>query len=192
MSNQDTSDRPAIDRSYWPVALILALALVLLWLLGYGPYGLKCQPSLAASAPAIAVAPTPALPSATIAAKPSIAEPAAAPVAPPTTLPPTARVYFGVDSDEPRADSRSVLQEIVDYLRVHPAARVVVSGFHDPSGNAAYNEDLARRRAIAVQRALETAGIAGARIERVKPSVTSPGGPRSEARRVEVSVAPGR
>jgi K(+)-stimulated pyrophosphate-energized sodium pump len=103
---------------------------------------------------------------------------------------PAARLYFAVDRDELPADTGSALGEVVAYLQAHPSARARVSGFHDPTGDPIYNEDLAQRRAAAVRGALEAAGVSRSRIELVRPTATMPGGPHAEARRVEVSVAP--
>lgn len=66
---------------------------------------------------------------------------------------------------------------------------VVISGYHDASGDAALNAELAKRRALAVREALLALGMAEAGIELQKPalSTTGSGAPR-EARRVEVQL----
>ena len=63
-----------------------------------------------------------------------------------------------------------------------------ISGFHDESGGAATNAEIAKQRAQAVKQWLQEQGIASERIEMDKPAVTEGGGDASEARRVEVSV----
>ena len=66
--------------------------------------------------------------------------------------------------------------------------KVVVSGFHDASGDPAKNEELSKKRAFAVRDALAALGIAQDKIELKKPENTTAEGPAAEARRVEVTV----
>ena len=215
MSNEMTVNRSFFERAFWPVAVILALLLLLLTLLGYGPSGRHCASCLEmAAAAGIAAAPAVVAP---VVAPPVVVPargPASDAVAPSGTppvesaaagepavqdvagnaarpVPQPARVYFARDSDLLPADAGETLRGMVDYLGQVRAARVTVSGFHDPSGNPLYNEDLARRRAVAVQAALRQAGVEAGQIELVKPLVTDAGGANWEARRVEVAVIAG-
>jgi NAD dependent epimerase/dehydratase family enzyme len=64
----------------------------------------------------------------------------------------------------------------------------VIAGFHDPSGDAAHNADLAKRRAVAVRLALVAQGADGTLVLLRKPEQTALGGPADEARRVEVRL----
>lgn len=66
--------------------------------------------------------------------------------------------------------------------------KLVISGFHDATGNPAKNVELAKQRAFAVRDALKAAGLPEARIEVKKPEQLSVGGSQAEARRVEVSL----
>ena len=66
--------------------------------------------------------------------------------------------------------------------------KAVISGYHDASGDAAKNEELAKQRAMAVRDALTALGVADEKIELKKPEQTQADGPPTEARRVEVSV----
>ena len=86
------------------------------------------------------------------------------------------------------ADTDAQLKAIVAHLKDNPSAMAVLSGFHDASGNAQTNEELALNRARAVRAALMASGIAKERVEMSKPQVTTGSGPAREARRVEVSV----
>lgn len=63
---------------------------------------------------------------------------------------------------------------------------VVISGFHDASGDPEKNAELAKQRAIAVRDALVGAGVAAVKMELKKPEQTLADGPAQEARRVEV------
>lgn len=68
-------------------------------------------------------------------------------------------------------------------------ARLVLSGYHDATGDPASNADLAKRRALAVRDALVGAGVAEASLELKKPEVSTGSGADAEARRVEVVIA---
>jgi K(+)-stimulated pyrophosphate-energized sodium pump len=183
MSNTQTlMDVPSTFRSlYWPVAIVLALLLALLWFAGYGPGGKACAVPMAAMAPAAAVAPAPA---AAPAVRPEIAAVAALPAAPPAE-----NVYFAVNSFAVPADFEGKLVSIASYVKANPGASVVLSGYHDPTGNKAANEELALNRAKAVRTLLmDKMGLAKERVVMAKPVETTGGGNDQEARRVEVSV----
>ena len=64
----------------------------------------------------------------------------------------------------------------------------MVSGFNDPSGDAAINAELSKQRAMNVRDALVAAGIVETRIDLQKPDDTSVAGNAAQARRVEVAV----
>jgi len=118
--------------------------------------------------------------SATGAAKPGMAVTAAGA--------PDGRVYFELDSDALPADAQAELTRVADAARADPGKVVLISGFHDASGDAAHNADLAKRRAQAVQHALEANGVAADHLLLDKPAVTTGGGDAREARRVEMRV----
>jgi K(+)-stimulated pyrophosphate-energized sodium pump len=101
---------------------------------------------------------------------------------------PSATLYFEVGSADLPADSTGGLEPVIAFLKANPSTTAVVSGYHDPSGDTATNEELARDRARAVQIALEGAGIEAARIELEKPAVTTGSASPDDARRVEVTV----
>ena len=67
--------------------------------------------------------------------------------------------------------------------------RLVLSGFHDATGDPAFNAELARQRALAVRDALVGAGVAESSLELKKPEQTTGTGNDAEARRVEVMIA---
>ncbi len=195
MSNtnaQTMIDLPSTFRSlYWPVAIILALALALLWLTGNGPGGSACK----VSAPVAAVAPVVTPPPAPVPA-PAPVVAAAAPVveavkpAPAADIPPAQNVYFATSKFDVNKEGLTKAGIIIDYLKSHPNAKAMLSGFHDIRGNPAANEELALNRARAVRTVLEEAGINKDRIVMNKPAVTTGDGNLPEARRVEISVVP--
>jgi K(+)-stimulated pyrophosphate-energized sodium pump len=181
---------------HWLVAAILAIALIGLWLSGCGPGGSRCNPTAAivAAPAAVAVAPaiTPVAPAvvtpAPVATAPVAAAPGAAIEYKRVESVPAAKVYFGLDKTNLPADTDKTLAAVTSYLKANPSARAYVSGFHDPSGSVARNEDLAKNRAIGVAGNLEKLGIVKEQIIMQKPSVTTGTGEAKEARRVEVSV----
>ncbi len=67
--------------------------------------------------------------------------------------------------------------------------RLVISGFHDATGDAAFNAELAKQRAMAVRDTLVGAGVPESSIELKKPEQTTGSGNNAEARRVEVVIA---
>lgn len=66
--------------------------------------------------------------------------------------------------------------------------RLVLSGFHDATGDPAFNAELAKKRALAVRDALVGAGVAENSLELKKPEQTTGTGNDAEARRVEVMI----
>ena len=97
-------------------------------------------------------------------------------------------VYFELGKADPPADVMMLLGPAIRVARSVPASKLVISGYHDASGDAAANEELAKRRALAVRNALTAAGVSEQRIVLAKPMVTLGGGDAEEARRVEVTL----
>lgn len=120
--------------------------------------------------------------------KAAAAPPQSAPAEPAASGTPVAKVYFETGKADLPADGLTTLQSIVDFAKANSAAKVAVSGFHDPTGSQAVNEELAKNRAKAIREALKAAGVAEDRIEMRKPQATTGTGDNREARRVEVSV----
>jgi outer membrane protein OmpA-like peptidoglycan-associated protein len=108
--------------------------------------------------------------------------------APTAAVPANVELYFDTGSTAPEATTGIQLTEIADYAKANPSARVSVSGYHSPSGDAATNEEVARSRATAVRDVLLGLGVAESSIVLDKPLVTTGGGEERESRRVEVSV----
>lgn len=101
---------------------------------------------------------------------------------------PLARIYFEVGSAVLAADAADAVARTQAALIASPDAIVLLSGYHDPSGDAVQNAELAKARALAVREALVAAGIEEARMRLRKPESTAADGPPEEARRVEIRV----
>ena len=97
-------------------------------------------------------------------------------------------VHFAAGKAEPPADVMLLLGPAVRAARASPGSKLAISGYHDASGDAAANAELAKQRAFAVRDALVAAGIEPSRIDLARPSVTLGGGNAEEARRVEVTL----
>lgn len=95
-------------------------------------------------------------------------------------------VYFAVGAAALPADAEDSLQAAIDALAGRPGMKALLSGYHDASGNAAMNAELAKARAKAVRALLLARGVSEERIQMRKPEVTTGAGDAQEARRVEV------
>ena len=101
---------------------------------------------------------------------------------------PQGRIYFELGSDALPADASAILVTVADAARANAGKVVLISGFHDASGDAATNAELAKKRAQAVRHALEANGVAPERLVLDKPSMTTGGADAREARRVELRL----
>lgn len=98
------------------------------------------------------------------------------------------KLYFASGKAELPADAAATLAPLIDALKSGKAKKLVISGYHDASGDPAQNAELAKQRAFAVRDALTGAGLMAEQIELSKPQETTGGGDEREARRVEVSA----
>lgn len=196
-SNDDDNLRAAGGVLFFAVGLTLMLAIgVALWKLK--------RPAPAAQTTAVSGGPvpargvTPAIAVAAGAAAPGVAGSAAAAAAAPAgggVTPDLPRIvvqgdlvkfYFATGKAEMAAGSDVVLGRVVNAVKGGKTA--VVSGFHDATGNAARNAELAKRRAFAVRDRLQALGVDAGRIELRKPESVPGTGSDPEARRVDVSL----
>jgi len=97
------------------------------------------------------------------------------------------KFYFASASAEVPAGSSAALADIVKSVQ-QSGGRVLVSGYHDATGDAEKNAELAKQRAMAVGAALRMAGVPDDKVELAKPAQAQAGGPPAEARRVEVKL----
>ena len=98
------------------------------------------------------------------------------------------KLYFDTGKADLPADAAKSLEPVVAKAKASAGAKVVISGFHDATGNLEQNQELAKQRAIKVRDALKAAGVAEDRVELKKPEQTQGTGDDKEARRVEVRV----
>ena len=96
------------------------------------------------------------------------------------------KFYFATASAEVAPNAKEALADVIK--AVQSGSTVLVSGYHDASGDPAKNAELAKQRAMAVSDALKAAGAPVDKIELAKPEQSQADGPPAEARRVEVKV----
>lgn len=95
--------------------------------------------------------------------------------------------YFASGKAELAVGALDALQDAI--AAAQGGKRLVLSGFHDSTGDPAMNAELAKQRALAVRDALMGAGVAESSLELKKPEQTAGDGSNAEARRVEVVIA---
>lgn len=96
------------------------------------------------------------------------------------------RFYFASGKADLAAGAADALGDVVKAAKA--GRTLVISGFHDATGDAAKNAALARQRAVAVRDALKAAGVAERQIELKKPEQLAGSGSNAEARRVEITL----
>ena len=96
------------------------------------------------------------------------------------------KFYFASGKADLAAGAREALLDVVKGAQA--GRKVAISGFHDATGNAAQNAELAKQRALAVRDVLVAAGVAEGQIELKKPEQIADNGSDAEARRVEISL----
>jgi outer membrane protein OmpA-like peptidoglycan-associated protein len=101
---------------------------------------------------------------------------------------PLVKLYFDSGKAELPAAAGDDVAKVVAKLAEEPAKLVLLSGYHDETGGAAVNAEVAKSRAVAVKEALIAAGVPADKIQMRKPAITLGGGDDAEARRVEVRV----
>ena len=97
------------------------------------------------------------------------------------------KFYFASAKADLAAGANEALADVVK--GVAEGKKAVVSGFHDATGDAALNAELAKQRAVAVAEALKALGVAEDKVELKKPEETTATGSNAEARRVEVTLS---
>ena len=103
-----------------------------------------------------------------------------------TPVQPAGAIHFESASAALPADAQQALTTVVEALKAVEGRRVLLAGYHDPTGNIDFNRDLAKRRALGVRDALIAQGIPAQRIILRKPEQTTGSGNNAEARRVEI------
>ncbi len=163
--------------------LLLVGGIILAALLAWWADRPEAAPA-AAPAPVVAAAPAPAAP----APAPVIPEGAGV-IAGEREAKPMLTVYFDTGKADVTPDFTAAAAPVLAYLQDNPGAMLAISGFNDPTGNAAANAELSKNRAQNVKAALEALGVEAVRAALEKPAeTTDSSATNTEARRVEVVV----
>lgn len=100
---------------------------------------------------------------------------------------PALNVYFDSGKTEVHADFAGKATDLVAFMKANADVKAAISGFNDPTGDAAVNAELSKNRAKAVQAALVAQGIAEDRLLLEKPvEATGTAASNAASRRVEV------
>ena len=166
-----------------PLALFLAAGVAAAVVAGVIALAIFAKPASAPPAKSAAVAV--AAPAAGTTAP--AAAPAAAP-APVMAVNSAENLYFAVGSADLPSDAGETLARVADSARATAGSSVLISGYHDATGSAAKNAELAKQRALAVRHALEANGVSPDRLQMSKPVETTGGTDPKEARRVELRL----
>lgn len=94
--------------------------------------------------------------------------------------------YFATASADLAPGAAEALAAVIK--GVEAGRKAVVSGFHDTTGDAAQNEQLAKKRAEMVRDVLTGLGVPAEKIDLQRPPVTTGSGNNAQARRVEVKL----
>lgn len=104
-------------------------------------------------------------------------------------------VLFNTASATLKPGATLQINRLADFMRGNHQTRIIVEGYTDGRGSAAYNQELSQARAQAVASALESAGIAADRIQTIGrgkdypvASNMSPSG-RQQNRRVDIILS---
>jgi OOP family OmpA-OmpF porin len=103
-------------------------------------------------------------------------------------------VYFGFDSAVLLATAKRLLDESASMLKRHPDLQVDIVGYADSRGPESYNMKLSERRAEAVRKYLEQAGVDAVRLTARGYGESHPGASDmsanglAQSRRVELSL----
>ncbi len=96
------------------------------------------------------------------------------------------KFYFATGKADLAAGGNEALSETIK--AVLGGKKAVISGYHDATGDATVNAELAKQRAFAVRDLLKASGIAEDKVELKKSEQTTGNGSPAEARRVEVTL----
>lgn len=171
--DDDSAQRVALFLVFGLIAIVVASVLIF----GVNHRGASTPVAKGASAPAALAAGAPA---------PLVAAQAAADAASVMVEQGVVKFYFASNKADLAAGAREALLDMVKGAQA--GRKLVISGFHDATGNAAQNAELAKQRALAVRDALKAEGVAEGQIELRKPEEITGSGSDAEARRVEISL----
>jgi cytochrome c oxidase subunit II len=187
MSEQKTEQKKSVFSSWGALAAGIALAAVVYFWAKPAHQGVEGAKTAVAAAGAAGTAAAGAAASAATGAAAGYGATATAGV----TAKPDAQIFFDSGKSALPATGSKLLEPVIAKMKANPAAKAVISGYNDATGDKDKNALLSKERAKSVREALRAAGVAGAddaRIVMQKPEETMGGVDADAARRVEVTV----
>jgi outer membrane protein OmpA-like peptidoglycan-associated protein len=178
MSAQDDDQDFRVVIAVLIPALLLAVGLAVGIGIQKSRGGAAAKPAAAAVAPAEMAAPA--------AAEPAAAAAAVSDDASVVVENGVVKFYFASGKSDLAPGALAALADAIAAAK--DGKKLVLSGFHDATGDAAMNAELAKKRAFSVRDALVGAGVKEASLELKKPEQTMGTGNNAEARRVEVMI----
>ena len=169
-SDDDSQQRFALGFLFALIALVISVVVGTVVVKRVGASGAAAQPAPAVAADAAAPAAVAMADEASVRVEDGVV-----------------KFFFASGKAELAAGANEALADVVKGVAEGKTA--LVSGFHDATGDAAMNAELAKQRAFAVRDALKGLGVAEDKIELKKPEETTASGRNAEARRVEVALS---
>lgn len=68
-------------------------------------------------------------------------------------------IHFSFSKEEGEVDFEDVLNDLAKVLKAHPEWRILIEGHTDSLGTEIYNQDISKRRAIAIKGYLSKIGV---------------------------------
>ena len=169
-SDDDSQQRFALGFLFALIALVISVVVGTVVVKRVGASGAAAQPAPAVAADAAAPAAVAMADEASVRVEDGVV-----------------KFFFASGKADLAAGANEALADVVKGVAEGKTA--LVSGFHDATGDAAMNAELAKQRAFAVRDALKGLGVAENKIELKKPEETTASGSNAEARRVEVALS---
>jgi outer membrane protein OmpA-like peptidoglycan-associated protein len=187
-NDEDSQQRFALGFLFAIIALVV-FTVVGVAVYKYGIARQPVQPAAAAAAPGAVVVVggvpvTPNVPAVTVTTETvSVVVPEGASI---NVVDGVVNFYFATGSADLAPGAAEALATVIK--GVEGGRRAQVSGFHDTTGDATVNEELAKLRAQTVRDVLIGLGVPAAKVDLQKPAVSAGTGSDAQARRVEVKL----
>ena len=182
MSDDDSQQNFILGFLLALIALVIFFVVgIAVWHKGHSAAPANGRPAVAAAAAAVPAAPAPTVAEVTETVTVVIPDGASIRVANGVV-----NFYFATGSADLAPGAAEALAAVIK--GVESGRKAVVSGFHDTTGDAATNEQLAKKRADTVRDVLVGLGVPASKVDLQKPAVTAGSGNNAEARRVEVKL----
>ena len=184
MSDDDSQQNFILGFLLALIALVIFFVVgIAVWHKGHAAAPATAKPAVAAAATAAPAAPAPTTTVAEVTETVTVVIPDGASIRVANGV---VNFYFATGSADLAPGAAEALAAVIK--GVESGRKAVVSGFHDTTGDAATNEQLAKKRADTVRDVLVGLGVPASKVDLQKPAVTAGSGNNAEARRVEVKL----